>query len=331
MFYQVITLLVLLAVSAMAHDRQHYEQKFFDWMREHDTQFKDGEEFLRRLEIFIGWDKLIEEHNASGASWKMAHNQFSSLTQEEFVDRYLSAPMPKKHTASAVHQTSGSNPSAWDWTSQGGVTAVKDQGSCGSCWSFSTTGALESAYFNKYGNLVSFSEQMLVSCDTGGDNAGCNGGLMDSAFETISNWGGLCSEEDYPYTSGTTRVDGTCNSSSCTKVSGSKITSYTDVPEGDESSLESAVYQQTVSVAIQANQLGFQMYSSGVLTGRCGTRLDHGVLAVGYGTDNGVDYWKVKNSWSSSWGEDGYIRIEKGKDQYGGQCGIALMASYPSL
>jgi C1A family cysteine protease len=334
MFYKVITLLVLLAVSAMAHDREHYEKKFFDWMTEHQQNYEDGAEFLRRLEIFIGWDKLIEEHNASGSTWKMAHNQFSGMSHAEFMERYLS-PVPrsmlKRGTAvySASEEEVKATPSAWDWTAQGGVTNVKDQGSCGSCWTFSTTGALESAYFNKYGNLVSFSEQELVSC-AGFPNMGCNGGQMDAAFNWIKRNGGLCSEEDYPYTSGA-GDRGTCNSSSCSSVTGSTVTSYTDVQSDSESSLQSAVYQQTVSVAIEADQLGFQLYSSGVYTGECGTNLDHGVLAVGYGTDNGVDYWKVKNSWSSSWGEDGYIRMEKGKNQQGGQCGILLMASYPSL
>jgi C1A family cysteine protease len=333
MFYKIITLLVLLAVSAMAHDRSHYEQKFFDWMTEHNVEFEDGAEFLKRLEIFIGWDKLIEEHNASGASWKMAHNKFSSLSHSEFMEKYL-RPMPQNlrgrgsSTHSANEEEIKGNPSDWDWVSKGGVTNVKDQGSCGSCWTFSTTGALEGAYFNKYGSLVSFSEQELVSC-AGFPNMGCNGGQMDAAFKWIGKQGGLCSESDYPYTSGN-GDRGTCDTS-CSPVSGSSVSSYTDVKSNSESSLEDAVYQQPVSVAIEADQLGFQMYSSGVYTGTCGTNLDHGVLAVGYGVDNGTKYWKVKNSWSDSWGEGGYIRMEKGKDQYGGQCGILLGASYPTL
>lgn len=334
MFYKIITLLVLLAVSAMAHDREQYEKKFFDWMTEHQVQYEDGAEFLKRLEIFIGWDKLIEEHNASGASWKMAHNKFSGLSHAEFMEKYL-RPMPKnlRNRGSSTHSASEEqikgNPTNWDWVSQGGVTNVKDQGSCGSCWTFSTTGALEGAYYNKYGKLVSFSEQELVSC-AGFPNMGCNGGQMDAAFKWIKRNGGLCTEEDYPYTSGN-GDEGSCQSSSCSAVTGSTVTSYTDVKANSESSLEDAVYQQPVSVAIEADQLGFQLYSSGVYTGTCGTNLDHGVLAVGYGVDNGVSYWKVKNSWSDSWGEGGYIRMEKGKDQYGGQCGILLSASYPSL
>jgi len=298
-------------------------------MREHDVTFKNGDEFLKRMEVFIGWDRLIEEHNDSGASWTMAHNQFSTLTHEEFVQKYLS-PMPEnmKKRGDSTHVVKGSSGDSKDWTQEGAVTGVKDQGSCGSCWSFSTTGSLEGAYYLKYGSLLSYSEQMLVSCDT--TDAGCNGGWMDDAFQWIQDNGGLCSEDDYPYTSGN-GVTGTCQSSSCSVVSGSQVTGYTDVTENSESALQDAVYSTPVSVAIQANQLGFSMYSSGVYTGRCGTRLDHGVLSVGYGTDSGTDYWKVKNSWGTGWGEDGYIRMEKGKDQYGGQCGILLAASYPKL
>ena len=334
MVYKLVTLFLLFAATVFAHDRQHYEKKFFDWMVEHNTQFEDGAEYLKRLEIFIGWDKIIEEHNASGATWTMGHNQFSSLTHEEFVETYL-RPRPKnlRGPSVAIHSATEeeiqSNPSAWDWTSQGAVTGVKDQGSCGSCWSFSTTGALEGAYYQKYGNLVSFSEQELVSCATF-PNMGCNGGQMDAAFNWIKRNGGLCSEDDYPYTSGSGST-GTCQSSSCSSVTGSKVTGYTDVKTDSESSLESAVYSTPVSVAIQANQPGFSLYSGGVYTGTCGTNLDHGVLTVGYGTDSGTDYWKVKNSWGTGWGEDGYIRLEKGKDQTGGQCGILMDPSYPSL
>lgn len=147
---------------------------------------------------------------------------------------------------------------------------------------------------------------------------------MDNAFSWIQSNGGICTEDDYAYTG----VDGTC-SSSCSVVSGTSP-SFTDVAQS-ESALAAAVTQQPVSVAIEADQTAFQFYSSGVLTGSCGTNLDHGVLAVGYGTDSGTDYWKVKNSWGASWGMDGYINIEKGNSQSGGQCGILMSASYPTL
>jgi C1A family cysteine protease len=211
---------------------------------------------------------------------------------------------------------------------------VKDQGQCGSCWSFSTTGALEGAYYIKYHDLVSFSEQQLVDCDTfsnGGRDHGCNGGLMDNAFNWIDKNGGLCTEQDYPYVSGTTMTSGSC-SDTCELVDNSKVHSHVDVKPSD-SSMMSALAQQPVSIAIQADQREFQLYKSGVFTEACGTNLDHGVLAVGYGSMNGEDYYRVKNSWSSTWGDKGYIYLGRGS-QYNngkGQCGMLMQASYPVL
>jgi len=165
---------------------------------------------------------------------------------------------------------------------------------------------------------VSLSEQQLVDCSTSQGKMGCNGGLMDYGFQYIISNKGLTTEALYPYKA----VDGTCNKKA-TKVS--TIKSFDDVSPGDEDELLTAVAQQPVSVAIEADQESFQFYSGGVLTAACGTNLDHGVLAVGYGTDSGTDYWIVKNSWGASWGEAGYVRLERGINQ----CGIAEAASYP--
>ena len=200
------------------------------------------------------------------------------------------------------------------------MTDVKDQGQCGSCWSFSTTGALEGRYFLKTGKLHTLSEQELVDCDHS-DN-GCNGGLMDNAF-VYAGTQGLASEAAYGYEAEV----GSCQADSRDRdLPAHAVKGYSDVPRGDENALKAAVATGPVSVAIQADQGAFQFYSTGVMTGRCGHSLDHGVLAVGYGTD-GSDYWKIKNSWGAGWGEDGYIRIERGT----GKCGIADMASYPQF
>jgi len=152
---------------------------------------------------------------------------------------------------------------------------------------------------------------------------------MDNAFEFIERAGGLCTESSYPYHA----REGHCilEDYGCDPVKGTQVVSWVDVSPTEEA-LKSAITQQPVSVAIEADQFTFQFYSSGVLTGSCGTRLDHGVLAVGYGEDeNGTKFWKLRNSWGGAWGEQGYIRIERGKRQEGGQCGVLLMASYPAV
>jgi len=202
---------------------------------------------------------------------------------------------------------------------------VKNQGSCGSCWAFSTTGSIESSYAIATGKLVSLSEQQLVDCSDSYGNYGCDGGLMDYAFEYVIANGGLCTEDSYPYQG----VDGTCKSTSCSMYD--PIQSYSDVTPDSESSLEASVAIRPVSVAIEADQSSFQFYSTGILTGKCGTNLDHGVLAVGYGTDGTTEYWKVKNSWGTSWGEEGYVLICRncGKNGNEGECGINHEPSYP--
>lgn len=222
-----------------------------------------------------------------------------------------------------------------DWVEKGAVTGVKNQGQCGSCWSFSTTGALEGAYFNKYGKLVSFSEQELVDCDNlknGGRDHGCNGGLMDNAFKWIKGNGGLCTESAYPYVSGTTKTAGDCKKD-CQLVENSRITSFVDVPISSDSAMMDALQVNPISVAIQADQKDFQLYKSGVFDSECGTKLDHGVLLVGYGSKDGSDYYRIKNSWGTTWGDDGYIYFGRGNqfNSGDGQCGVLLQGSYPVL
>jgi C1A family cysteine protease len=223
---------------------------------------------------------MIEKHNADNFTFSMNHNAYSHLTWSEFKTHMnLGFNMPPRRKVYHQHVAvdTATLPTEVDWAAEGAVTNVKDQGSCGSCWSFSSTGALEGAYKIKLGSLKSFSEQMLVDCDQ--YDYGCNGGLMDNAFKWVGENGGLCLEDDYAYTSGTTKKEGECASSSCTAVSGSTVTSWADV-DTNEDALTSAVAQQPVAVAIEADQLPFQFYSGGVFTGRCGTSTN-------------VRWWKV--------------------------------------
>lgn len=299
-------------------------------MTKYDINIADGKEFIKRLDIFAENLRIIEEHNADEKkTFTMGLNKFSHLTNEEWKKQMNFGAMPPslRKKADRVHgepSTMKDVPDSVDWTTKNAVTPVKNQGQCGSCWSFSTTGSLEGAYAIKNGNLVSFSEQELVSCDKS-DNA-CNGGWMDAAFAWVETNGGLPTEEDYPYVSGSGSVP-PCDTSQ-TMVPGSAPSSYTDVQAGSVSALMSAVAQQPVSIAIQADQLSFQHYTSGVLTSGCGQQLDHGVLAVGYGTEDGTDYWKVKNSWGPEWGDQGYILIERSSANL---CGVLSAASYPVM
>ncbi|KAI9907781.1 hypothetical protein PsorP6_004609 [Peronosclerospora sorghi] len=317
-----------LALTDAIKSPLEYEREFAAWMKAHSISFSDSLEFARRLQNYIANDMYILEHNAENA-WTgvtLGHNEFSHMSFDEFKYKMTGLVLPDRYVeqrlASRVDglYTNVETPEAVDWEDKGGVTPVKNQGMCGSCWAFSTTGAVEGAAFVTSGKLVNLSEQELMDCDHNGD-MGCSGGLMDHAFAWIEENGGLCSEADYEYKG---------KAEMCRKCEDVvKVTGFQDVNAQDEHALRVAVAQQPVSVAIEADQKAFQFYKSGVFNLTCGTKLDHGVLAVGYGSENGQKFWKVKNSWGSTWGEQGYIRLAREENGPAGQCGIASVPSYP--
>ncbi|KAF8793251.1 procathepsin L-like [Argiope bruennichi] len=291
--------------------------------------YKAEEEEMRRKTFEKNFRK-ISEHNQRYEqglhSFHLGFNEFADMVLEEFakmVNGYISseteAPIP------FVVPSNFNAPDSVDWRNQGAVTEVKNQGQCGSCYSFSATGALEGQHKLRRGKLVSLSEQNIIDCSHREGNDGCDGGDMDASFQYVMLNGGLDSEKSYPYKA---KV-GKCNYKR--KNSETMCLGYSDVTPRDEDTLKIAVAMVgPISVAIDASHDSFQLYQGGIYNEpNCSsTYLDHGVLAVGYGSEDGNDYWLVKNSWGTGWGENGYIKMSRNKNN---QCGIATEASFPVL
>ncbi|XP_021285850.1 cysteine protease RD19A-like [Herrania umbratica] len=298
-------------------------KKSYGSQEEHDYRFKVFQDNLRRA----------ARHQKLDPSASHGVTQFSDLTPREFRRTYLGLRrlrLPKDATEAPILPTDNL-PEDFDWRENGAVTPVKNQGSCGSCWSFSTTGALEGANFLATGKLVSLSEQQLVDCDhecdpeePGSCDSGCNGGLMNSAFEYTLKAGGLMREEDYPYT-GTDR--GTCKFDE-SKIA-AKVANFSVVSLDEDQIAANLVKNGPLAVAI--NAVFMQTYIKGVSCPYiCSKRLDHGVLLVGYGSAGYAPvrmkdkpYWIIKNSWGENWGEDGFYKICRGRNV----CGVDSMVS----
>jgi len=304
---------------------QAIKDAFDHWRMQEGKSYGTQTDYQYRLEVFYKNHTKVTKHNASKKSHRMALNKFADMSTEEFSAQYLGMKGESKRVRNEVKLTGVSTPADVDWTNNGAVTGVKDQGQCGSCWAFSTTGALEGLAYQQANWLWEFSEQQLVDCASSYGNAGCSGGLMDHAF-LYTAAKGINMEAEYPYTA----QDGTCKTS---VESSARIVNkgHADVAINDNAALKTAIAMQPVSVGIEADD--FQFYKSGVFddwTG-CGDQLNHGVLAVGYGTDqaSGKMFWKIKNSWGGAWGESGFFRLER-KDSGEGICGITKNASYPT-
>ena len=304
-------------------------KQFSNFQDRFSKRYENIQELENRFQIFRTNLRNIILHNLDHTqNFTMGINQFTDLTPQEFKDKYVGGLKTAvgSYGCKTFSSSASGAPSSIDWRQKGAVTSVKDQGQCGSCWTFSSTGAVEGAWAIATGKLIDLSEQELVDCATGVayGSHGCSGGEMEGAFKFIIQ-NGQCSASSYPYTA----KDGSCQK--CSAVA--HISSCSDVKPNDQISLKAAVSQQPVSVAISADTRLFQSYSGGVITSTsCYTSLDHGVLVVGYGTENGQDYWLVKNSWSSSWGDKGYVKIARSSSTNDpGVCGIAMDPSFPSV
>jgi len=340
----------LCSVAAAAAFPSAHAALFEDFVVAHGREYSSKEERDRRFEIFQENMKFIEATNAKELSYKLGVTSFADMTFEEFRARYIGGfvAMPVANNTRFKRPSTFVEDDSVDWTAKGAVTPVKNQGQCGSCWTFSTTGALEGAMFVAGRKLVSLSEQEIVSCDTGMMGGhGCQGGNPLQAMGWVKS-NGICSDASDPYAC-MDQTSSSCTSHECAKstcdtvlkaggwISAGDVTAASSVGT-EESDLEAAVTRQPISVAIEADQPVFQHYTSGVLSDdACGQNLDHAVLAVGYGVEgsrNGITgskYWKVKNSWGSSWGEEGYIRLARGTSSGYGECGIRHMASFPTV
>ncbi|PRD31290.1 UNVERIFIED_CONTAM: Cathepsin L [Trichonephila clavipes] len=338
--YNVLTpsIMQLVLIFCLFAAAASYSLPFTSELDEHWGHFKNvysksytsAEEARRRLV----WEERVTSivyHNlradAGLHSFRRGLNKYSDLTHDEYMQNLNGFKARKsflERNATTWLPLSNVNiPEQVDWRHDGLVTPVKDQQSCGSCWAFSTTGSLEGQHKKKTGTLVSLSEQNLIDCNT--ENNGCHGGVMDAAFEFIKSENGIDTEESYPYEGA---------QDSCTFKSssvGATCTGHVDIPSGDEEALKHVVSTVgPVSVAIDAHHESFHDYKVGVYDeAECGngiSDLTHAVLVVGYGTEEGKDYWLVKNSWGESFGVNGYIKMSRNKNN---QCGIATMASYP--
>ncbi|CAF1368786.1 unnamed protein product [Adineta steineri] len=319
----------------------HIDNLWISFKRGYTLVYNSTVEEIHRFKIFSKNVKMIIQHNIEHDlglhTYRVGINKFATLTNEEFRQQFNGYKREKQHRSqySDIRRNHISKspfvalPASVDWRDQGVVTPVKDQGQCGSCWAFSTTGALESHHARSSGKLVSLSEQQLVDCSKNWGNEGCNGGLMDNAFKYIHDNKGIDDESNYPYVG---KDEAACKFKR--KSVASTCDGFVDIPEGNETALQEALaLQGPVSVAIDASQSSFQFYVSGVYSdASCSsTELDHGVLAVGYSIANDPvkgqqEYYIVKNSWSAAWGDKGYIKMARNKKN---MCGISTAASYP--
>ena len=294
-----------------------FEQKDFDLYLDKHSKSYSTEEYPIRLQNFRDNMGYIRVVNSMNKSWYLKPNQFTDMSNTEFKTKFF--PVRYQSESVETEETGFQYPNSVNWVNQGVVTGVKNQGQCGSCWAFSTTGAVEGAWALAGHGLVSLSEQQLVDCSP---NYGCGGGWPTVAFQyIISN--GITTESNYPYVA----QNQNCNTAATSSVAAT-LTSYSNVGANNWQALATAVAQQPISVLVEADGPDWQSYGGGIVNDPyCGTNLDHAVLAVGYDMGTNPPSWLVKNSWGTGWGEGGYIQLAITDGV--GICGVQMSPAFP--
>ncbi|XP_038688831.1 zingipain-2-like [Tripterygium wilfordii] len=317
---------------AALKDDSSIAEKFEQWMAKHGRSYNSITERVNRFYIFKDNYEYIENFNkAKNKTFKLGINAFSDLTNDEFLAMYAGSNLNIPAISSPLNTTSryqnrrslADVPSSINWVEKGAVTPIKNQGSCGSCWTFSVIAATEGIVQIKTGELLTLSEQQILDCNF--EYYGCHGGSIIAAYDYIVRNKGIANGTTYPYEGKKL----TCNTALASEIT-AQISNFEILHANDEGALLEAVAQQPVSVVIDTRGRTFQHYHSGVYTAPCGTLPNHAITAVGYGTsEDGIKYWLLKNSWATTWGEDGYMRIKRDDSNSYGHCGIAMHSIYP--
>lgn len=313
------------------------EEMFLKFLTQHGKSYNDVMEYKMRLTTFSDSIDRINKLASNGINHEVGLNHFADWTDEEFNGMMGYKSMEHNKAPVRLAKTTNPGPNSQNWIEQGCVNAIKDQGACGSCYSFSAISSIETEHCIKTGELVSFSEKDCMDCSFREGNHGCGGGHMISCWEYFEKSQKICTEEEYPYKP---KYE-VCKEKNCATPFEAPVTDYHRVAPKDAAELMAALDQGAVSIAIQANKDIFRYYKSGVLLDdpkaedeeKCGTSLNHAVVAVGYSYDGDMasadNYILVRNSWSTKWGDEGYVKIGFGNIKYGGTCGLFMDPSFP--